>query len=548
MTAYLVEITVRSSLILLIALALLPLLRHQSAALRHWVLFTALMCAGAMPVAAWVFPEWETVDVAAIVPARVAEQVVPRLTTVASSAAAEPHTLGPPAAKTTRADVSKLAFLLWISGTVLSVGMLGVGLIRLRRIDAAATPVPHGPWHLRDADAAAVRVTAQPGLLLVWGAVRPSIIIPHTALAWSPERIDAVLRHELAHVGRGDWLLQIAAEAVRALYWFNPLVWITCARLRAECELACDDTVIASGTHGPDYATHVVEIARELKTQRWLPAPAIVRSSTLERRVRAMLDNTRNRRALSTRARGIAVACMLATSMAVAAVAAQSFVTLRGTIVDPSQGVLPGVKVVLVNDQTQAKYEIQSDRAGQYEFVGLPPGDYTMNAALPGFSQFSSRVTIGAQNLQQDLTMSVGRIQESITLTPGPQPPRVTTVDPERARRYEEMRVKRAAECAARAAGGAPSGIGGNLKVPIKLRDVRPVYPESQQATGGVVVVNATIATNGSVDRVEIVSSPNEELSQAASDAVRQWEFDATLLNCEPIETAMTVTVTFKAP
>ncbi len=101
-----------------------------------------------------------------------------------------------------------------------------------------------------------------------------------------------MLRHELAHIRRGDWIVQIAGELLRTAYWFNPLLWIACARLRQESEQACDDEVLTSGVAGPDYATHLVELARLLKAEAAprLPAPAIARSSSLERRVRAMLD------------------------------------------------------------------------------------------------------------------------------------------------------------------------------------------------------------------------------------------------------------------
>ena len=46
------------------------------------------------------------------------------------------------------------------------------------------------------------------------------------------ERIRVVLSHELAHVRRNDWAVHIAADVVRRLYWFQPLMWIACRQLR----------------------------------------------------------------------------------------------------------------------------------------------------------------------------------------------------------------------------------------------------------------------------------------------------------------------------
>ena len=141
-----------------------------------------------------------------------------------------------------------------------------------------------GPVQLLESD--------HPSLLVTWGLFTPKVILPRSARSWTEERAAIVLRHELAHIRRGDWVIQIAGELLRTAYWFNPLVWIACARLRQESEQACDDEVLTSGVDGPDYATHLVELARLLKAESAprVPAPAIARSSSLERRIRAMLD------------------------------------------------------------------------------------------------------------------------------------------------------------------------------------------------------------------------------------------------------------------
>lgn len=545
---FLIDVAVRSSVIVALGLLFMPLLRRQSAALRHWVLYACLMGAAAMPLAAWAVPDWQSVDIARIVPVPVSERLAP----LASALQTTPRVVTrgretePPAAAF-GGTVDAAAIPVWLTGTVLSLMMLAVGILRLYRVEAQSAPVLDGPWHDRVPPPISVRITRRPGLLLVWGVMRPSIIVPAAALTWSSARVTAVLRHETAHIRRHDWMLLVGSEVVRALYWFNPLVWVVCARLRAECEIACDDAVIADGVSGPDYATHVVDIARELNSAHWLPAPAIVRTSTLERRIRAMLDQTRNRKPLSPHTRGVAFGIVFAATVAVAALAAQSFVSLSGTIVDPSNGVLPGAKLLLVNEDTQAKYEIQTDRSGRYEFVGLPPGTYTMEAVLPGFSRFSAQVTVGTQNLQQDLKMSIGMIQETVTVRQDAVPP---APDPDRERRIEAFKQKRAQQhVGTPSSSAAASGdvrIGGNIRVPLKLRDSWPTYPHSMRGTEGVVVLQAQIGTTGSVDHIEVTSSSHPAFSEAAIDAVRQWEFDATLLNGEPIVTPMQVTVNFK--
>jgi TonB family protein len=549
----LLDLVWRSSAVLLLGLALMSLLRRQSAALRHWVLAAALLCAAALPVFSAFVPAWSTpLDVSTFVPRQIAAPVTPAPAgavpaaasdAAASTAVAQGTLAGPPLAST--------LVRIWSIGAILSLAALGLGLSRLSRLTRTARPVRAGVWPetldaVRDATGVQRRVdvlvTDRPALPLVCGLVRPLVIVPSAALRWPPERVRAVLNHELAHIRRHDWALQLASELVRAVYWFNPLVWIACARLRIESEIACDDFVINGGAAGRDYAAHVVDIARDLNTRSWVPAPAIVRASTLERRVRAMLDQSLDRRPPSTRKSGGALACLLVITIAIAGLGAQSFVSLSGTIVDPSNGALPGVKLILSNEQTQAKYEIKSDRTGHYEFVGLPPGTYRLDAELPGFMRFDGRVTIASQNLQQDLTLSVGEIQETITVRQDATPP---APNPDVQRRVDEIKAKRAAN---RCPGGQPGGdvrIGGNIRVPVKYRDVRPHYPEALRGTEGVVVLKTSIGTTGNVEDIEVVSSPHPEFAQSAIDAVRLWEFDATLLNCEPIVTPMKVTVSY---
>ena len=88
--------------------------------------------------------------------------------------------------------------------------------------------------------------------------------------------------------------------------------------------------------------------------------------------------------------------------------------------------------------------------------------------------------------------------------------------------------------------------IGGAVKQPTKIRDVRPVYPAEAQAARvmGVVIVEARIEPDGTVSKAHVLRSI-PLLDQAAIDAVMQWRFVPTLLNGQAIPVVMTVTVNF---
>ena len=92
----------------------------------------------------------------------------------------------------------------------------------------------------------------------------------------------------------------------------------------------------------------------------------------------------------------------------------------------------------------------------------------------------------------------------------------------------------------------APVRVGGNIKTPTKVKDVRPLYPPDAQAAKiqGVVIIEATINADGRVSDARILRSI-PMLDDAALAAVREWEFTPTYLNGAAVPVIMTVTVNF---
>jgi TonB family protein len=111
----------------------------------------------------------------------------------------------------------------------------------------------------------------------------------------------------------------------------------------------------------------------------------------------------------------------------------------------------------------------------------------------------------------------------------------------------DAVAAKEKADAAARArARIAPVRIGGQIKPPTKIKDVKPVYPAIAQSArvAGAVTIEATIGFDGKVVDAKVVRSI-PLLDQAALDAVRQWEYSPTLLNGVPVSVLVTVTIKF---
>jgi TonB family protein len=542
------EIVVKTSLIVGSALAACRLLRGSPAALRHWILAGAIVGAATMPLLRSVLPAWELrLEQAAVVNApsiRVGGLGGRAVSAPPGTPPDDPQPFDSGAANGRLPSLAEVLLPIWLAGAACGLLALGAGMARLKWLARRARPIDNGPWRtICDALTARGRLrrvtllqSDRRALLVTWGAVTPKVLLPAGAAGWTSDRIRIVLAHELAHAVRRDWALQTIAELMRAIYWFNPLFWLASRHLRRESELAADAAVIEAGVEAPEYASELVAIARELRAERhaWVPAVAIVGPSHFEKRITAMLNGHLNRVPPSG-FRRIATAVAIALITGGVAVAQNAFARVSGVITDQTAAVLPNTTVRLTHLASGTKHEVRTGANGAYDLEGLQSGDYTLEAEQMGFSVYREAVTFSpGQLMAKNITMQVGSLQETITV--------VDTDTPAWERRGGSAPAKFSRPCE------ATTTVGGNLRPPTKLLDVRPKYPLNLRTSNaeGVVTLNATIGTDGKIAAVSVASSPSVDMSEAATAAVRQWEFTPTLLNCRPIEVPMSVLVAFR--
>src|SRR5438045_556420 len=113
-----------------------------------------------------------------------------------------------------------------------------------------------------------------------------------------------------------------------------------------------------------------------------------------------------------------AIGLILSISATSTVVDAQSFQGgLRGMVKDP-QGVIPGVTITLINEQTNIARETTTNAVGEYSFPAVDPSTYTVRAAVSGFKTFERKgFRIGTQQfLTLDVILEVGALEESITV------------------------------------------------------------------------------------------------------------------------------------
>lgn len=210
----------------------------------------------------------------------------------------------------------------------------------------------------------------------------------------------------------------------------------------------------------------------------------------------------------------------LAVCLAVSSLAGAA--TLGGRIYDPSGAVIPGARVFAYDDKGVSQLAATSPD-GQYNFQNLSPGAYRLEVQAPGFAIFDKRNIQIAEGPQPrvDASMRVGVILET-------------------------MRVE-AQGFAARSQAPQRIRVGGNVQAARLLNQVRPVYPESAKARGatGVVLLRTVILTDGSTAKLVPSADADPELAEAAMQAVKQWKYQPTLLNGQPVETETTISFQF---
>jgi len=128
----------------------------------------------------------------------------------------------------------------------------------------------------------------EPGLV---GIVRPVILLPHgIERQLSADEMNTIIAHELCHWRRRDNLWAAVHMLVEALFWFFPLVWWLGARLNAERERACDESVLAAGGEPTIYAEGILKVCR-LYLQSPLACAAGVSGGGLKERMEVIMEN-----------------------------------------------------------------------------------------------------------------------------------------------------------------------------------------------------------------------------------------------------------------
>jgi TonB family protein len=441
----------------------------------------------------------------------------------------------------------------------------------------------------------------------VIGWLRPIILLPASALAGlSPVDLDAILAHELAHVRRGDYLVNLIQCVVEVLLFYHPAVWWVSGQIRREREHCCDDL---AASLSPDRVTYARALAslEELRGEaprlamaaggadllqrirrlvepgsasgpRWsggfmmsvvltvllvaasgeirsMPAGHDQSTASIAEAIAAPVDHVTEvpapvaprpkPRAVPARAESRAQGVTTTPPRDPLPPAAGQ---ISGEVRDPSGGVIPGATITVTSVATTAFWTAVSNSRGQFHFGTLPAGGYDLTATLAGFRTFRARVQVASnETLSAGIRLRMGALSETIEVrAPRPSSASGLILQAPRVEAPPTLIPEDQVTPIPAAAPNGPVRVGGDIREPKKIKHVDPMYPQIAVTAqvSGYVIIEAIIGKDGAVRDARVVKS-HPLLDDAALEAVRQWVYRPTELNGVPIEVVMNVTVIF---
>jgi hypothetical protein len=150
-------------------------------------------------------------------------------------------------------DIFAMALIaVWGAGVAFATVRRQLSTAQLSRAFRSGAPYP--------TSFAECRLSAETRAPLIFGLLRPRMLAPEDFATWSPAEREAVLRHEAAHVRRGDLVWAALGDAVSIIYWWMPPVTALACQHTLATEEACDAASLASSDDRHEYARALLAI------------------------------------------------------------------------------------------------------------------------------------------------------------------------------------------------------------------------------------------------------------------------------------------------
>jgi beta-lactamase regulating signal transducer with metallopeptidase domain len=201
------------------------------------------------------------------------------------------------------AAIMRVCFVLWMVGVAVLTLRLITGWIWIQRMRSHGVRPAAPAWELVLAHLSrqlhirrtiALLESTRVDVPTVIGWLKPVVLLPASAIAaLSPAQLEAILAHELAHIRRHDYLVNLLQTVVETLLFYHPAVWWISRRIRIERENCCDDLAVSLCGDPVAYANALADLESlrsSIAPFRRLDGPAMAATGgSLLQRVRRLL-------------------------------------------------------------------------------------------------------------------------------------------------------------------------------------------------------------------------------------------------------------------
>lgn len=486
------------------------------------------------------------------------------------------------------------------AGVGLRFVWLAIGMVRLRRYRNKSRRLAVLPEVIREIQ---WQVGVSPEIFLskeidtpvTYGLHKPAVLFPESFIKMEANLQRPIACHELLHVQRRDWVYIVVEEILRSVFWFHPAVRWALGRIHLSREQVVDREVLRVTHERGHYLESLLHIASLRGRPAAVPAPLLLKERHLVQRVALMLKESK-----MTRSRLILSLVSIAALLLWTGTFAAGVFPLTGSPRVESMAPAPPAAAPIV--MTNAPEPLKKQQQEPIRVGNEVQASKLIYKVLPVYPELAKRARVEGVVTLQVTTNEDGTVADIKILRAHPllsQPaidavkqwrysPTLLNGVPVPVQAYVDVEFKLSDTSAGTEQpplsvgiiGGNPAGvtsgavagailsgsspqstnpapplprrvepmrIGGTVLESRILYKVDPVYPQlaKDARVEAVVILEANVDEQGNVSGVRVLQS-HPLLEQAAIDAVKQWRYQPTLLNGQPVPVVGTVTVEFR--
>lgn len=182
-----------------------------------------------------------------------------------------------------------------------------------------------------------VRVTNEINSPSLCGVIKPKILIPLKVVSSVNEKeIKYIIMHELCHYKRKDILVTWLTSIVKAIHWFNPIIYLGFNIMRSDCEAACDEMVLTNlgKEENLNYGNTIINVLQLIHSKK--PIPGTTSMITDKKRLKDRIKNIAKNKKFGFRTiiAGIVVIVILTISLLTTKLTTEKFDLVESTSID----------------------------------------------------------------------------------------------------------------------------------------------------------------------------------------------------------------------